>query len=365
MITAKSGYWKDIQDAVDLVASMGGGDVFIPEGTWNFVDVNESWTGARVVIPAGVSLLGAPTERYPNGSVVEWKTVLQIPWDFGVPGDQGLPIWFEIKGIGDPNKPSRISDIKFVGYREFNESSTQVLRGIVIENVINFRIDHVYFRHIPEGIAVRGGCGVIDHCIFDNVYGWHGGTDWYNRTIGYGIAIDRSMSFSEWEPLDNLLGKYTNHTVFIEDNVFTRWRHCIVGNHGAHYVFRHNKIIGGCGFGEIDIHPQWNEPYVGGRCAEVYENYLANPEGWYGSTISSGSGVFFNNTLIGYRCFLQLYDAGWNPQFYPHDLYIWSNNLDDADPVWVSGNATEGEDYFFYAPLNYEPCPYPHPLTQE
>ena len=162
-ITAKSGYWRDIQDAVNAAASFGVSEVYIPEGTWNFVNSGESWTGARVVIPAGVSLFGAPTERYLNGSVVEWKTILVMPWD--MPGDNsGDPMhWFRIQGNSDPNKPSRISDIKLVGYREIDPNSTQIYRGIVVDKVINFRIDHVWLRHIPEGISVRDSCGVIDH----------------------------------------------------------------------------------------------------------------------------------------------------------------------------------------------------------
>ncbi|MEM4713651.1 MAG: hypothetical protein QXQ61_03770, partial [Candidatus Bathyarchaeia archaeon] len=49
-ITARSGYWRDIQDAVNLAASNGIGIVRIPEGTWNFVNIGESWTDSRVVI---------------------------------------------------------------------------------------------------------------------------------------------------------------------------------------------------------------------------------------------------------------------------------------------------------------------------
>jgi len=367
-ILAASGYWRDIQDAVDLAASLGGGNVYIPEGVWNFVNPGEIWTGARVVIPAGVNVFGAPTERYTNGSVVEWKTVLVLPWD--VPGDVGYdpPKWFLIQGNSDPNKPSRFSDIKLVGYREFDHDSVQILRGIKVDSVINFRIDHCCFRHIPEGIWVDGiyCCGVIDHCVLDNVYGNSGGTDWSARTVGYGVRIDRTTAFTEWEPLENLLGKYTNHTVFIENCVFTKWRHCVTLNYGAHCVFRYNIVTEGLAFGEVDIHPSWNEPYVGGRCLEVYENLFINPVGESGfvklaSVIHSGSGVWFNNTLSGYEHFIQTNDNGWNSDYYPHDMYIWGNELGGA--VLISGSAIENEDYFLYRPDWYTPYPYPHTLT--
>jgi len=367
-VVADSGYWQDIQDAVDLVSSIGGGNVYIPEGVWNFVNPGESWTGARVVIPAGVNVFGAPTEKYPNGSVVEWKTVLVLPWD--VPGDNSYdpPKWFLIHGNSDPNKPSRFSDIKLVGYREFDHDSTQVLRGIKVENVINFRIDHVCFRHIPEGVWIDGVycCGVIDYCVFDNVYGVYGAPDWATRTIGYGIRIDRTTEFSEWEPITNLLGKYTNHTVFIEDCIFTKWRSCVSGNHGAHFVFRHNIVKHGFGYGELDQHPAWESPYVSGRAMEVYENYFIDPtnEG-DGSVIHlwAGGGVYFNNTVSGvnYRYFIMAGNPNWNSTFAPSDNYLWNNNI--GEKILWTGYGTEGINYFLYKPNWYTPYPYPHPLT--
>jgi len=118
-VTAQSGYWQDIQAAVNQVVANGGiGNVYIPEGTFDFVNVGESWTGARVVIPAGVSIFGEPNQRTsglsydgvgqnPNDQVVQWKTVLRLPWD--VPGNwEGSANWFfKVTGSGDPSKPSR------------------------------------------------------------------------------------------------------------------------------------------------------------------------------------------------------------------------------------------------------------------
>jgi len=366
-ITAKSGYWRDIQDAINIAVSHGMSEVYIPEGTWNFVNPGESWTGARVVIPAGVSLFGASTERYPNGSVVEWKTILVMPWD--MPGDNSWmpPHWFKIQGNSNPNKPSRFSDIKLVGYREINHSSTQIYRGIVIDSVINFRVDHCCFRHIPEGILTMGlyCCGVIDHNVFDNVYGWHGGTVWANRTIGYGIAVNRAvLGTTEWANITTVLGQYKNYTVFIEDNVFTKWRHCVVGNDGAHYVFRHNKVIGGFAYNEVDQHPRYagQEPYVPCRAGEVYENEFLNPV-IQGICIYlfSGGGVYFNNTLVGYGQFLYTADSSWGDMVNPKDIYIWNNNIGSA--ILYGGSAQIGTEVFFYKPDWYTPYPYPHPLT--
>jgi len=367
-IRAKSGYWLDIQEAVNLAATHNISIVRIPEGVFNFVNPGESWTEARVVIPAGVSIFGASTEKYPNGSVVEWKTVLVMPWDFH--GDtSGTTSWFLIEGNSD--KSSRISDIRFVGYREFDHNATGLYCAIMVKGVKDFRIDHCHFDEIPEGVKVgvatnKLSCGVIDHCVFENEYAYYN-MDWGSRVVGYGVAVNRRQDETIWEPLANLLGKYTNHTVFIEDCVFDKWRSVVAGNSGCHYVFRHNIVKNGLGYGEIDLHPMWTEGYVPARAAEVYENTFINPVGPppppypYTIEIWSGSGVFFNNTVSGYTNFIYSQDSGWNSTFYPHDVYIWNNNIGSAN--LVVGSIVENEDYFLYKPDWYTPYPYPHPLT--
>jgi len=363
VVIAKSGYWKDIQEAVNLVASMGGGNVYIPEGTFNFVNVNESWTGARVIIPAGVNLFGAPTEKYSNGSVKEWKTVLVMPWD--VPGFSGnVPVWFKIVGSKNPDKPSRFSDLKLVGYRDFDPNSTSLHQAMVVENVVNFRIDHCYFRHTCEGVYIVNSSGVIDHCLFINEYGWHGGSDWGNRTIGYGVNIARTPLETRWENITNILGKYLDYTVFIEDCVFTKWRHCVVGNLGAHYVVRHCIFKGDFAFASIDLHPMWIQPYSACRAAEIYENVFKEQiETGIAIKFWSGGGVVFNNIIRNHTYFITSDNGGWNPNFYPHDIYIWNNDINGT--ILHAGAMTEGEDYFLYKPDWYTPYPYPHPLTLE
>jgi len=301
-VWAKSGYWRDIQAAVDAVAASGGGIVYIPEGTWNFVNVGESWTGARVIVPPGVNIFGAPTERTsglpydgigmnPNDQVVEWRTVLVMPWD--VPGTWGsIPVWFQLgDGSQNPNKPIRFSDIKLVGYRSFNSSSVTLHRGIEIYGVINFRIDHCYFEHIcggainiPNYYYQNFYCsGVIDHCYFVNIYGYDVLSNYTAGNIGYGVSIGRSYYAPggqpmPYEPKENMLGKYTNHTVFIEDCYFSKWRHCVSSGHGGYYVFRHNTIENDFGHFSLDVHGlRDSEPgRAGGQGAEIYHNKFLN-----------------------------------------------------------------------------------------
>lgn len=380
-ITARSGSAEDIQAAVDQVAATTGtGNVYIPEGRFNFVDEGESWTGARVVVPAGVNLFGATTEKDVYGQVIEWKTILQMPWD--EPG-VNTPIWFRVEGSSDPNEPSRISDIKFVGYKTADSISCHMAISMGGGNkggVIDFRVDHCSFLNLNAGIFAVGSeiggpfdiCGVIDHCRFVNEVGDPAGPD---AAVGYGVFVGRGggwgSSFEPWDDdVDNILGQYTSYTVFVEDCYFKRWRHCIAVRSGAHGVFRHNTIENDWGYGSIDIHG--DSP---GRALEIYENTLIDPLGpdpgfttgeavWF----RAGAGVIFNNVVQGYNLFTLLHRENPDSKYWPHKIWVWDNNLGGLDPVEPgngNGPSVEDVDYFLYEKPNYIPYPYPHPLTFE
>jgi len=405
-VWAKSGYWRDIQDAVNRAAQADIKNVRIPEGTYNFVNVGESWTGARVIIPAGVNLFGAPTERTselsydgigqnPNDQVVEWKTVLQIPWEAGISRPNYVTM-FRFVGNGDPSKPSRFSDIKVVGYREFYPQSDRWYATVEMYNIINFRVDHCFFKNMG-GIAVsvrapaNGNCsGVIDHCKFINDYGyveW----DYAQCTVHYCIMI-RSVGTTRWEDnITKVVGQYTPYTTFIEDCYFSRWRHCVSSNDGTHYVFRHNTIEKDSIVGSLDAHGTYD--YVGTRAIEIYDNIIIDPVlnkhpgNWNSTTPSNGEdgytvnwrgggGVFFNNYVRDYRIGVEMTDEGEVLKCYPHNIWIWNNTWVNVEyPMHVSYQGhyyiTENVDYFLRTPnqekdgFEYTPYPYPHPLTQK
>lgn len=392
--TAASGRWQDIQAAVNQVANAGGGNVYIPEGTFNFVEVGESWTGARVVIPAGVNVYGAPTERDVNNQVVEWRTILRIPWgDFGTWAS--VPVMFRIVGNGDPNKPSQFSDIKIVGFRSIDSSAAdrvaniqQILR---IDNTRDFRVDHCAFENFAYGITTWGfQCnGVIDHNRIYNTNGISVLTGYTNGNIMYGIQVGRDYYSTGYgyEPLMSVLGKYTDHSIYIEDNYFSKFRHNVASNHGAHYVFRYNTIDQDFGDFSLDMHGLRDEGdnRWGTRAAEFYENTLTNAEVFRILQTGGSSGVWFNNYIDDSYRAITLYAEDYIPSDTWHlkDFYMWSakgatptlyysnGEIDPSRNVvadWARQTGNPADPNYpnvnpSWSIAGYRPYPYPHPLA--
>jgi hypothetical protein len=385
MIYAQSGYWKQIQNAVDIAST--GDTVVIPEGTWNFVNVSETWTEHRIIVPAGVNIKGVATERDSNDNVVTWKTILKMPWD--MPTDKSnAPNWFWFRGTSDPDKPSRFSDIELIGYRYYNSSSIQMTSGVSMGGVddggiINFRVDHCYFRDIcGGGVGTAGSdlsngphetCGVIDHCKFINSNGV--AYPWGDRTVDYGVYVSRGGG---WNPdsqpaqsVSQTLGNYTDHTVFVEDCYFETWRHCVVCRQGGHVVVRRSTIYNDIGYGSVDIHGD-----SAGVALEVYDcNITMATDAWYAMMVRAGFGVAANNVVGGgaYKYFIEFVDESANSTYWVNHFYVWNNTMisgctpiTEYDP---SGNITENVDYFLRAPSQeqdgwtYTPYRYPFVFT--
>jgi len=392
-IFANTGSAKDIQTAINWVVARGGiGKVYLPAGNFNFVNVGDPWK--TVNIPAGVSLFGAPTQRDSAGQVVSWNTTLIMPYD--VPGDwSSAPSWFTLVGSGDKSRPSRISDIKLVGYRSINPSSTTLHVGISVTSVMNFRIDHVMFEHCCGGGIGIGGLkcnGVIDHCKLVNVYGFDNLVDYASGNIGYGISgPSRAYTGVTFDPTMSVLGKYTDYTVFIEDSYFSKWRHCVSSDHGGYYVFRYCVVDQDFGHYSLDVHGlrDTEAGRAGGRGAEIYENIFTNLsehtfEGLFQD--GGGCGVWFNNYVdTTYASSgIQLYQEDYvaSDTWHLKDFYLWSKKgpWNPANPAagftadrnvfcdWnrQAGNSTDS-NYpnvdSSWAIAGYKPYTYPHPLT--
>jgi hypothetical protein len=392
-VVAESGYWRDIQKAVDEIDSQGGGNVIIPAGVFSFVNAGESWSGARVIIPAGVSLVGASNNMDSNGQNTEWRTVLKLPWDVpgswlggsGAPpanGGPSVPTWFRIVGDSDPNEHSRFSNIKLVGYRSTDPNSKYVVQGLSITNVVNFRVDHVYFEHITGGgIATAGSrCnGVIDHSYFVNPTAHVQTVGWEQCTAGYGIQVAREYG-DIWEnDITKVLGKYTDYSVYIEDCYFEKWRHVVAANSGAHYVLRHSTIKNDFASASIDAHgwgftEEGTITQVGTRAVEIYDCSITNAiqDPWC-TSIRGGSGVAFNNIVGGgtYGQFIYFTNEAESTvsKCWINDWYVWNNTMlsgcTEITKYDMSGTIKENVNYFIHSPTTFEytPYTYPHPLT--
>jgi hypothetical protein len=293
---------------------------------------------------------------------------------------------FRFVGNGNPDKPSRFSDIKVVGYREFEPTSDRWYDVVEMYNIINFRVDHCFFKN-TAGLAVTvrapangNCCGVIDHCIFINDYGY---VEWASEecSVHYAIMI-RAVGTTRWEnDITKVVGQYTPYTVFIEDCYFSRWRHCVSSNDGTHYVFRKNIIEKDSVVGSVDAHGSPGDNYPGTRAIEVYNNTIIDPirnmhpQNWnsttpangqegYGLNWRGGGGVFFNNTVRNYEVGIILTNEGTMEESWIHDAYIWNNTFINCEyNILADSGITQGEDYFLYKPEWYTPYPYPHPLT--
>jgi hypothetical protein len=389
-----------IQAAVDYITAHGGrGTVHLPEGTWNFINQGQSWQ--TVNIPAGINVTGAPPTLNSSGQVTAWKTIIAIPEVATANNPDAPPVLFSVVGNQNYNTPFRFSNISFIGPRYYNSASTNMFIAVNIGDVFNFRVDHCNFQDIC-GSAVWAGdnnggtgtnqytvdssCGVIDHCILNNTYGYPGFLNYDQRTLGYGIGL-RKWATSCWEPAQTVWGKYTNYTVVIEDNYFSKWRHCVCSNDGYHVIFRNNVVDKDYGDGSIDGHGSYADDShplaVGTRCWEVYNNTFQNPDltwasqEWNGYAwalnIRGGSWIVFNNTFIGHWEMLDFNNdwgnyAPYRPDCAVNQTYIWSNNF-SGTMIHYNADSVQNVNYFLRAPsigqdgLTYSPYIYPSPLA--
>lgn len=385
-IAAASGHASDIKAALNQ--AILGDSVHIPIGTYNLYEQGE--TCDVIHIPPGVNLFGAPTDRDINGNVIKWNTILKMP--FEAPNKS---IWFQVDGTSNPNELTRFSDIALVGYRNIDVNSVTMYTGLAINRILNFRIDHCHILDVGGSAIWIGGtpmrsynddafCGIIDHNRLENTVGHPGYPNYADRTLGYGIGM-RRWACSLWEPqISNVFGGYHDYTIFIENNIFGKWRHCIASNDGIHYVCRYNLFEGTYGTADVDAHGSYadaSHPYaVGTRAIEVYENIFRNHDPSYYAyswpvQIRGGGAVVYNNSMIGYSALLYMFnDSGRSYVDFTRvkDVYVWNNDLGGGGFHLFgtpSAGINENEHYFRRPPsLNQEgwehtPYSYPHPLV--
>ena len=357
-VIARSGYAEDIQAAVNTVSAAGGGTVYVPEGTFDYpqsmFSQQDLWgIYYGVVIPGGVDVIGqGSTATILNQTTSTSKHVAFFLID------------------GENGKPNRISGIKFDGC-VVNENYLNI--AIQLYCAKDFRIDHCAFEDFCEfsissdkasGYITRG---VIDHNSFDNPYKEQSGSwDW-----AYGIGV---FGDGSWMSLSDLLGKYVDNVLYIEDNTFARCRYAVAGNNGGFYVFRYNyvtvsKLYDSWGKAGVDCHPGGDD-YPGARGLEAYNNEIVTGgnDGDQAFKMRGGGGIIFNNTIrnVDTGVWLIKEDLPNDEQHYIKNLYIWSNTYVNVGTQLAKDSFyQENTHYFLYAKPDYTPYPYPHILTLE
>jgi hypothetical protein len=389
---ANSGSVEDIQEAVDEAVVAGGGVVLIPEGTFLF-DAYDTRRVSITVPAGGLTIFGAGINR----------TVLQMPIDDSAPDT----MMFKVNGLSGGK--FRISGITFRGRRIGNQVSLTGDIGIKIESCQDFRVDHCSFHDLGAQAVNVYDCdqtyghsggdislvsqGVVDHCDFIDVYkpGGYEAPDW--RCSGYGVFVARAYHY--WWTVPNLypddpwtmFGKYYKN-VFIEDCYFLGCRHAVVGNFAGAYVLRNSVIedIWAPGESATTGHPV-RYKVLGMLVQEIYNVTVKNRgtrAHFIGFHVEGGSALIFNCTLDSLDYGFSIGSCEWadtddNP-FLPlgatKEVYIWNNNIINIPPgavVWIFSNEPNGYpapgenvDYFLHGPpaeKDYQPYPYPHPLT--
>lgn len=362
-VKAASCSQRDVQDAID--AARGGDVVEVPAGTARWVAADRR-RPAVLISGKVITLRGAGMDQtvITDGNTVAWQDLL---------------IW--IQG----EKPARVTGFTFEGSIDRNRGAAAIaVRG----DCRNWRIDHCRFRGSPRGVWAYGGCfGLVDNCSF--------------LDVGQGVVMKGHGSRSWERPL--ALG--LPEAVYIEDCSFRGGGSATDGYHGARFAFRHNLLV--------DTHVAQHGCDSGGYRStfsyEVYDNVISKEKlkSWEvprAMHLRGGTGVVFNNKLIGYTTGIDVanyrssealrelcgkwglcdgknpIDGNEEPNGYPsrdqigrsthqllEPLYEWNNTLDgqDADIHVSTGvqHIEEGRDFHNDSPRpGYKPYAYPHPL---
>lgn len=202
----------------------------------------------------------------------------------------------------------------------------------LLGSVTGFNIHDSTFRCVGDGVYINGNGTVVEGVIYDNTFeliSAAGG--------GYGVGVDGASDDAAWIP-----GMTT--AVYIEDNYFTQYRHCVASIDSSRYVFRFNECYDveethNPDVQDIDAHGLTSDP-DGSCCFEIYETYVHESvsQGWAGINIRGGDGVIFNMIVEDRPDKIVLdQDQGCSEGGYPYpdqtlELYVF-NMTGDGDDI--------------------------------
>ena len=360
VISARSGLATDIQAAVNLAKT--GDTVTIPAGTFHF-------TG-QVFAPDGIYIKGAgrdSTYLIKSDNLSEWHGMFTIDAKTGQPFKfSGITLEGRLATLQGTNRTTVVTTVKDQGL---------VIYGAA-KNVQIF--DSRFTKFLRAGIEFQGDAGSVPGEPNGVIYNNEFIDNWYIY-LGYGVAINGSPK--NWHQKVTL-GSF--NAVFVEDNYFSRNRHCVTSSNGANYVARYNTVVDNYqDAGAFDAHGLSAAWPRGTHSVEIYRNTVNNSiKRWAGVSIRGGSGVVWGNSWRGVTHGVDLVVERPPPtrplSTYPaldqignpDALFVWDNDSsgDDvykrptADPHGIDYWLRENRDYWLSAKPGYTPYTYPHPL---
>lgn len=366
---AQSGSAADIQAAVNVVASAGGGNVYVPAGTYY-------WNNQTVTIPGGVNVFGASYAGC-DGHTNNW-TSYNATTILNNTAATPSNTMFYVNGLD--GKASRISGIEFVTTGPVNTTMESIGTGpaVWLYEIINAHVDHCTFINFYSAAVLLSNTNtgtasaVLDHNVVNDPYklsssGW----SW-----GYGFYAQGE--YPNWDSnITHFLGQFNvvgAPVLYVEDNHFSLCRHATDCIQEGWDVVRFNLIDNPYpqNYGMVNIHGSGGGSWTSGRGVEVYNNTIVGAGSmselmW----IRGGGGVIFNNTLENAGYDIGLFNEDGIAGTTVSQLYIWGNTLVNTTYSLLgnSGNYTQNVQYFLRAPdqiddgFTYTPYPYPHPLT--
>jgi hypothetical protein len=315
--------------------------------------INQAAPGDTILIPAGEYIIKRPV-------AVNKPLIIKGEGVVNTKISHGTNVLFAVHADN-----VRIEGIEFIGRPNISGD-----RAIDVYDAKDFCIIRCHFNNISRaGVVVNGDArGVISKCNFFDIWD------------GSGVVVYGNGETSWEEPL--VFG--TENAVFVEDCEFYRNWHAIGSNEGSKYVFRYNEVYDCLKEAQaVDAHGYEYQSSCGSRSFEVYHNTISNASACYaGIWIRGGDGLVFNNNI--YNCTNAVLlsvttSAPEDPddEDYPFKdqtmlMYAWSNTLNNQ-PVGINVRSDsvfflqEGRNFFnenyFDVNEEYQPYPYPHPLT--
>jgi Concanavalin A-like lectin/glucanases superfamily/Divergent InlB B-repeat domain len=259
------------------------------------------------------------TVQLPSGSAV-WTSTLLLNKDVqligagmgntviynNVSGGNGVIIqWTTV-----PGNLCRLSGITFTPVTP-NNGFSAASAITILGKCSTVRLDNCQFLNLNSWAVTFGGAnfGVVDHCQFINHNSGNPGSGVmvYNGSIGGEIPNSAYGGYGDisWSSLDPVQWGQTNEFVYIESCTFdfigvigngqavndTKW--------GSRMVFRYNQVTNGF----FQTHATMGRER-GARAFEYYGNVVVHTGAYTNNSspfyLTSGSGVIYSNTLIGW-----------------------------------------------------------------